>query len=270
MRTEEKTLRRALRVERGAVVSFTGGGGKTTSMFRLASELSSEGLRVVTTTTTHITEEQARLAPSRIRPEELGSLDGCLDRCGHCLVATPPDEKGRVFGASAGLIRELHQRPGVDVIIIEADGSRSLPFKAPAEHEPVVPDVTTILVPVAGLNAIGQPLDEEHAHRAAIITQLTGQPAGSLITAETLARVLAHPLGGAKQLPPGARLVPLLNKADTEDRLEPARAAARELLADPLVDSVIIGIVNTEPPVREVWSREPEISGGRSPQAATH
>ena len=33
-------LARALRVERGDVVSFVGGGGKTTAMFRLASELS--------------------------------------------------------------------------------------------------------------------------------------------------------------------------------------------------------------------------------------
>ena len=32
---------------------------------------------------------------------------------------------------------------------VEADGSRMLPAKAPAEHEPVVPQQTTILMPIA-------------------------------------------------------------------------------------------------------------------------
>ena len=60
------SLARALRVERGAVVSFVGGGGKTTSMFRLATELSAAGFRIVSTTTTHISKEQVHFAPASI------------------------------------------------------------------------------------------------------------------------------------------------------------------------------------------------------------
>ena len=248
------SLARALRVERGEVVSFVGGGGKTTSMFRLASELSAAGLRVVTTTTTHISKEQVHMAPASITLDEMDLLESRLDRQGHCLVIGPPDGKGRVFGASSALIDALHARADVDVVIVEADGSRSLPFKAPGPHEPVVPQATTILAPIAGMNALGQPLDEAHVHRSELVAALSRQPLGSAITAKTLARVLSHPEGGAKQCPNGARLVPILNKIDSDDGMPQANEAAEAMLATASVDTVVLSSMRQNPPVREAWA----------------
>jgi molybdenum cofactor cytidylyltransferase len=249
------SLAKALRVERGSVVSFVGGGGKTTSMFRLAAELSAEGARVVTTTTTHISKEQVRIAPTAITLEEINQLTVRLNQHGHCLLIGPPDGKGRVFGASSELIAELHERPDVDVVLVEADGSRSLPFKAPGQYEPVVPESTTILVPIAGLNSIGQPLDEAHVHRSELAAALAQQPLGSAITPQTLARVLSHPQGGGKNCPPGARLVPILNKTDTEEAIRNANETAADLLTYASVDSVIISSMQQDLPVREAWTR---------------
>ena len=253
MHQEGIGLATALRVEHGAVISFVGGGGKTSSMFRLASELSSAGFRVLTTTTTHISEQQARIPPAAIRWNELDSLGSLLDRYGHCLLIGPPDGKGRVLGAPSELITSLHGRPDVDVILVEADGSRSRPLKAPGEHEPVVPEATTILVPIAGLNSIGQALDEDHAHRSEIISALAQQPLGPPITAATVERVLSHPLGGAKHLPAGARLIPLLNRADTHSAMSNAREIARRLMLNSTVDMVIVSSMVQDPPVREAW-----------------
>jgi len=139
--------------------------------------------------------------------------------------------------------------------LVEADGSRSLPFKAPGSHEPVVPEATTILSPIAGLNAIGQPLDEAHVHRAEIAATLAQQPPGSPVSPQTVARVLAHAEGGARQLPASARLVPILNKADTEAALRHAGEAADILLAHSGVDGVIISTMNQNPPVCECRMR---------------
>ncbi len=238
-------------MKRGDVVSFVGGGGKTTSMFRLAEELSAAGLRVVTTTTTHISEEQVQFAPAVIKLEELEVLGARLDQYGHCLLIGPPDGKGRVHGASPQLIASLRARDYVDVVLVEADGSRSLPFKAPASHEPVVPDATTILSPIAGLNVLGQPLDEAHVHRAEIAAALARQPLGSAVSPQTVARVLAHAEGGAKQLPASARLIPILNKADTVAALRHAGETADLLLADSRVEGVIISTMHRDPPVCE-------------------
>jgi len=101
------SLKQALRIGHGDVVSFVGGGGKTTSMFRLAGELSAAGLRVLTTSTTHITEEQVNLSPAFIRPEEVRNLGGHLDRFGQCLLVGPPDGKGRVLSIPPSLIAIL-------------------------------------------------------------------------------------------------------------------------------------------------------------------
>ncbi len=259
-------LAKALRVKRGDVVSFVGGGGKTTSMFRLAAELSASGMRVVSTTTTHISEGQVRLAPAAIHFEEIGLLGARLDQHGHCLLIGPPDGKGRVHGAPPEMIAALSAREDVDVVLVEADGSRSLPFKAPGHREPVVPDATTILAPIAGLNSIGQPLDDAHVHRAEIAATLARQPLGSAVTPRTLACVLTHTDGGAKQLPTGARLVPILNKADTDAAMRHAGEAADLLLAHAAVDAVIISTMNQEPPVRECRTHVAGIvlAGGKS------
>jgi molybdenum cofactor cytidylyltransferase len=245
------SLTRALRVERGAVVSFVGGGGKTTSMFRLADELRSSGLRVVTTTTTHISKEQVHLAPVSVNIDNLGSLAARLDEHGHCLIVGAPDGKGRVHGATSDLIASVRARPDVDVVLVEADGSRSLPFKAPGEHEPVVPEVTTTLVPIAGLNAISRPLDEDHVHRSEIAAELAGAPLGRPVTAETMARVLSHPKGGAKLLPPGATFIPLLNRADTDAAVQQAAEITEILLRNPVVDTALICSMQHSRPVLE-------------------
>ncbi len=248
------SLARALRIERGSVVSLVGGGGKTTAMFRLAAELSSAGMRTVATSTTHINEEQALIPPAAIRPDRLDELSPCLDRHGQCLIIGAPDGKGRVGGVSKEFIAGLRLRPDVDAILIEADGSRSLPFKAPGEHEPVVSEWTTVLVPVAGMNAVGLPLDEEHVHRAAIAASLANEKPGAPVSPETIARVLAHPKGGAKHCPAAARLIPLLNKADVSRGMDAAARIAGMLLADPAVDSAIVSSMTGDPPVREVWT----------------
>jgi molybdenum cofactor cytidylyltransferase len=108
---------------------------------------------------------------------------------------------------------------------------------------------------MAGLDVVGKPLTPEHVHRAALVGGLTGATQGDPILPEMVAALLAHPEGGAKRLPPGARLIPFLNKADDEARLQEGRAIARRLRFRPQVDSVVIGALEGPEPAREVWTR---------------
>ncbi len=246
------SLNKALHVERGAVVSFVGGGGKTTAMFRLAAELSAAGQRVLTTTTTHLGEPQVQLAPASLLPSQLDRLGARLDQFGHCLVVGLPDGKGKLQGITPSLVADLHGRSDIDVVLVEADGSRGRPFKAPAEYEPVVPAITTTLVPIVGLDVIGQPLDAKHVHRHDVAASLAQLPLGSPITVKAVAGILVHPNGGAKQRPLHAKFVPLLNKADDDSDLQHADLLAEDLLASSLVDAAIICSMRLDPPVREV------------------
>ena len=47
-----------------------------------------------------------------------------------------------------------------DMLLMKADGARARLFKAPGDHEPVVPDGTTRGVIVASLKSIGIPLND--------------------------------------------------------------------------------------------------------------
>lgn len=258
----------------GELVAIVGGGGKTGLMFALARALPG---RVITTTTTRIFAAQTRLAPavclfqpgdepdpelSRakfanlagvIRPGDYGLLSECLDRHGRCLVI------GRLAGDKAsGVPVEIPghflARPDVDFVLVEADGSRMRPCKAPAEHEPVIPPESTVVVPVAGIDALGGRLVDV-AHRPERVAELTGLHPDDPLTIPALATLLSHSQGGLKAVPDGARVIALLNKVESAAQLASARQVARLLLAHERIDRVVIGAVSREQPVQEVRRR---------------
>jgi len=141
-----------------ALAALVGGGGKTSLMFALARALPG---RVVTTTTTRIFAAQMKLSPEVLfftaEKDAFASftahLSSALAQFGQCLVVGEVQgEKAR--GVPPSLPDQLLARPDVDFVLVEADGSRMRPIKAPAAHEPVIPPATTLAVPVVGVDAL--------------------------------------------------------------------------------------------------------------------
>ena len=161
----------------------------------------------------------------------------------------------KVSGISPDLAGRIAANTAVHAVIVEGDGSRRMPFKAPAPHEPVVPDSSTIVIPVVGLDVLGRPLAPEYVHRPEQVAELTGARLDDPVTPAMVAAVLGHPMGGAKGLPRGARLVPFLNKAEGAEALRAAREIAGILLATATAESVLIGSARRADPVSETWSR---------------
>lgn len=247
-----------LRVRSGNVVALVGGGGKTTVMFRLAEELTSAGLTVITTMTAKIFVAQMARAPHSLLLEEDNAvphgLAAMLAEHRHVLIGGRIGaDREKVEGVLPEFVDRLAAAKMADVMIVEADGSRRLPFKAPAEHEPVVPSSTTVFVSLVGLDVLGQPLDADHVHRAQLVAELAAARLGEPVTASMIARVLADPRGGAKGVPSRARLVAFLNKADLS--MEGGRELGRLLVASPGIDEVVLGAAETTAPVRETWGR---------------
>ena len=256
-------LTTAFSIQTGDHVAFVGGGGKSNAMFRLGRELAAAGRRVLLTTTTRIFAAQIAQAPAHVifDPRQqtltglLPALEEAVARRGQVLLIGAADaESGKAFGLGPEVVDALTRSGRFDVVLNEADGSRMRPFKAPAPHEPVIPATTTLVVPVVGLDVLGRPLTDEHAHRAARIAELAGVPLAAPVTPAMVARVLAHPDGGLKGVPPSARVIPLLNKLD-RGAAETAHALARRLLRAERIDSVVVGAVGTETPVGWVERR---------------
>jgi molybdenum cofactor cytidylyltransferase len=250
----------ALRVTPRRTVAFVGAGGKSSAMARLAAELAAHG-PVVITTTAKLALSQAALAESHLIVQDassLSSLPAMLEEHRSVLI-TRGVARGepKWLGLDLSSLESL-RRSSAQVgapLLIEADGARGRSLKAPAPHEPIVPSFADLVVPVAGLDVIGMPLDEQWVHRVDRVSQVLGLRPGAAIEVEHVAALLGAPDGGLQGIPPGAEVRVLLNKANTPERLEAGRSIARFLLANPRIQAGIVGSVNEEPPVREMFGR---------------
>jgi molybdenum cofactor cytidylyltransferase len=237
-------LPRALRLDKTphTTVSFTGAGGKTTALFRLARELAKNS-PVIVTATSHLGVWQIPLADQHIIAGETGKIK--LPHRGVVLV-TGEVEGDRTIGVNRITLDWLYEKSKAQnlPLLIEADGSRQKPLKGPAAHEPPIPAFADLVVYVTGLSALGKPLTDEHVFRAEVLSQLGGLPLGNPVTPQAVVKVLTHPLGGLKNVPPQARRVALLNQADTPELQSIGGSMARELLGH--FDSVLVGSLQNE------------------------
>src|SRR5262249_6485680 len=124
-----------------------------------------------------------------------------------------------------------------------------------ADPEPVIPAETTLVIAVVGADVLGHPLTDEHVHRPERVSTLSGAAPGAPVTPELVARVLTHPEGGRKGVPPGARLAVLINKMDAVTDPTPAREPAALLLREPAVHAVTLTAVRGPDPALEVCRR---------------
>lgn len=217
-------------------VAFVGAGGKTTAMFQLARELTPP---VIVSATTHLGAWQIPLADKHIVASTPASFEALKDTIYGVILVTGAIKDDRTRPLDAKLITSLHEFCQVHgfPLLVEADGSRQKPLKAPGVHEPPIPDFTQVVVVLAGLSGMGKPLDQANVHRPDNYVQLSGLHPGEMITPSALVRVLSHPEGGLKNIPEKARRVVLLNQADRLELQSQSDALAKGLI--PPYDTVI-------------------------------
>jgi len=208
-------LVKAFRLTNKTKVAIVGSGGKTATMFQLARDFES---RVILTTTTHLAQDQLKQADQHIRLEGLADLPSFeKELVGDILLFTGPEvEINRVKGIDQEILVQLAALADrwECPLLIEADGARQLPIKAPAEHEPPIPEFVDTVIVVAGLSGLGKPLNEKWVHRPEIFSDLVGIPLGSEVTSQHLAAALTSSRGGLKNIPDTARKLLLINQLD--------------------------------------------------------
>jgi molybdenum cofactor cytidylyltransferase len=224
------------------IVSVVGGGGKSSLLFALAEALPG---RTVLTTTTRIFASQTRLAGSVCTLDDPNWERALSSSRGGALVVGEIEDR-HALGVPVHIPAQILARSDVDSVIVEADGSRRLPVKAPADHEPVVPAETDTLVTVAGLDALSAPIGQI-AHRPERVCAVTGMDEQSTLSPDALGRLLASERGGAKGAPPGARKVILINKVESDEGFALAQEVARSALAEASLERVVAGALRTGP-----------------------
>ena len=214
---------------REGVVCAVGAGGKKSVLYQLVREHSG---RIALTATVHTTEFPDDLDIDPIIDEDRNLqarvLASDASRC--VAYACPSSKPGRHAGASAATIRAVHDAGGFAATFVKADGARMRWIKAPGPDEPMLVPGADTVIPIVSARAIGEPLSERVAHRVDRVAAVTGIAPGDVLTPEAVGALLASE-HGALQHAVGARVAPVINMVDNENKEEMARAAAHAAIA---------------------------------------
>ncbi len=178
----------------GERVAVVGCGGKTTLIDRLADENAARGVLIAPTTRIALNQRQERPGVAY-----LGQMQG--DK----LCAVPLDE---LYAASRSFALTL----------MEADGSKGLPLKGWAEHEPAVPGFATRTIAVVSVRAVGSLATEQNIHRLPLFLAQVGLCEGDAVDEPAVARMACWCMNRHEV---GKRVI-LINQADDP----PLRAVA--------------------------------------------
>ena len=211
--------------EKNRVISIVGAGGKTTCLRRLQVECKKLGIPAAAGTTTHIQYEKNTGFLDR---PDLQAAREMLKNTGTLWMGEPVSD-WKCKALPDRFYRELLAE-GI-WLLLEADGAREKPVKAPREGEPVILPETGLVLCVYGLDGVGQPI-KEVCCRVEEVCAILGKEEKDVLTATDLAKLAASPAGGRKGVRPGMDYAVLFNKADTRER-EAAALEAAKALASP-------------------------------------
>ena len=208
------------------ILSVVGAGGKTTVIARLMKEHEKRGIPVVVSTTTHIQQIKASYF---------------LDKPSGQRMRQILKDKGKVwmgYPCGNGKIKaftEQEQKKLLDeaiamgaCVLIEADGAKGRPCKAPADYEPVLHPDTVLVLSVYGLQAIGAAI-EDSCLRVDKVEEILGKSGQDILTTHDIAILAASRKGGRKGVASSMDYQVILNQADDERLKEAAAGIGEEL-----------------------------------------
>lgn len=186
-------------------ICLVGGGGKTTVMYELAAMWAACGRKVLVLTSTHILQHADGSFAA-----DAAAVHNLWQQGRYAVIGTPEFATGKLTLPPQSVYEALKLQ--ADVILCEADGSKHHPCKVPAEHEPVfLPDCDMVLA-VAGMDALGNSL-QQACQRPQLAAELLGCGAEKILDAQMLTVLLLSEQGARKNI--GARAYYIvLNKCD--------------------------------------------------------
>lgn len=250
------------------IITFIGGGGKTSLMNTLGKEFASHGYPTLLTTTTHIMKPDFLSDESYIENEDLGQLANIFTNL----------KKNTLPLAALGIPEKVvnsnvkWRSPSSDFcektaefskkfstknpykflkILCEGDGSKRLPIKLPKDGEPVFFPKTDTIIGVIGLSCLGKPI-KETLFRYELLPNLTSldnhfikslQPA-DIVTTDFLYRLCLSEKGLRKNIT-SQKFCIIFNQADIVDEKTLAEVIAlRNQLQTKGICSHIISVKN--------------------------
>lgn len=190
------------------IISIVGAGGKTTLLYLMARYYSGIGRKTLVTTTTHIYRPNSGFVSDLTQAEERWSK-------GEYVAVGAPTTQNKLNKLGDFELDEWISR--ADVVLVEADGSRGLPFKVPGEGEPVLLPQTDVVVAVLGADSLGKPL-RNVCHRLELCQKILQKGEDDVITPKDYEIVFSSP-NGLKKGVGAKKYYAVFNQCDSENML---------------------------------------------------
>lgn len=195
-------------------ICLVGAGGKTSLMYHIADAAAKRGKKVLVTTTTHI------FLPEKNYAQSIEEARLLWEKGEYAVIGR--GEKEKLTFPTDQLYHALREE--ADVILIEADGSKGMPCKVPASHEPVILPDCQLVIGLLGMSAL-----EKSCKDVCFRYDTDGQWLEDAILDEnTAVRLLTSEKGTRKSVGDREYIV-VLNQCDRDVILEKARRISREL-----------------------------------------
>ncbi len=210
------------------IKAVVGAGGKTSLIKRYAKKYQAQGKKVFVTTSTRMFIEEHTLLT-----DDADVIIRELKEKGYAMAGIPEGQK--IKALSEETYRAVCAE--ADAVLVEADGSKHMPVKFPAEYEPIIDELADEIIIVCGLHALGKPA-KDVCHRLELVKQCLHIKDDTIIQAEHV-----------QQLVRKGYMEPLMKKyPDKKIMVEPAGADTlyKKVVASLLAADMDVSLVKEE------------------------
>ncbi len=216
----------SININEKSIITFVGGGGKTSTIIALAQELKELGKNVLITTTTHMYSSIIKLEDKPYITVLWESIVG-----------------EKIKGASPSVIDKIYKNNFYDFILVEGDGAKGRSIKGSANFEPVVPIETKKTIGIIGIDCLGKPINEKYVHRPEIFARLVNKDIGETIDVNSIVKLTLNKNGIFKNSK--GKNILFLNKIENSEDIILGEKIRKELKKQGFYNTVL-GSVETK------------------------
>lgn len=211
---EYKNLIDALNInfDKDKIITVVGAGGKTSTIYKLSEEISNLDKKVIVTTTTHMKFDKDFIVVKK--EEDLNLVKESLMKNNVIKIAKKESEY-KVCSMDIDLIKKAI--PMADFVLIEGDGSKNLPLKAPRKNEPVIIEDTNLVIGLIGFDCLNKKI-KDVCHRPELVSKLLKKNLDEIVEYEDLIKIAKSKNGLSKNV--NCKYKVIINKVDDKEKLE--------------------------------------------------
>ena len=218
---KEKSLINALDIDlnKDKVTTVVGAGGKTSTIFELGNELSNLNKKTIITTTTHMKlDKDFLLIDEDFNIENLKKI---LQK-NNLIKIGKKESDYKVKRLDEDTLKRCIDIS--DFLLIEGDGSKRLPLKAPKDNEPVIIQETDLVIGLIGFDSLDKKI-EETCHRPELVSKLLHKNIKENINIFDLVEIIKNKNGLKKNV--NCKYKVIINKVDKLEYLDKCKKIAQ-------------------------------------------